>query len=80
MNAQTVRNSNGLGGKQFIRRLLEENAVDFVATDVHNATSRPLCLDKAHAFLARHYGQEKADRLTWQNQLLLTPALDPSLR
>ena len=80
MNAQTVLNSNGLGGKQFIRRLLEENAVDFVATDAHNATSRPLCLEKAHAFLCKHYGQEKADALTWQNQLLLTPALDPSLR
>lgn len=73
MNAQTVLNSNALVGRQFIRRLLEKNIVDFVATDAHNTSSRPVCLAQAHAFLEKHYGTEMADRLTWQNQRMLLP-------
>lgn len=80
MNAQTVLHSNGLGSKRFIRKLLEDDVVDFVATDAHNTTSRPIKLAEAYAFLEKNYGAEKADRLTWQNQLQLTPALDASLQ
>lgn len=76
MNAQTVLRSQGLfGGKSYIRRLLKEDMVDFVATDAHNTSSRPVCLQKAHAFLEKHYGKEKADRLTWKNQASILPIL-----
>lgn len=77
MNAQTVLHSGGLlGGKGHIRRLLRESLVDFVATDAHNTSSRPVCLGDAHAFLLKHYGQKQADWLTWQHQLEIIPVLN----
>lgn len=76
MNAKTVLHSKGLfGGKGFIRKLLKEGVVDFVATDAHNTSSRPVCLKEAYDFLQKHYGQEMADLLTWKNQIELIPNL-----
>ena len=79
MNAQTVLRSQSFGAKRFVRRLLEEGVVDFVATDAHNTSSRPVCLGDAHQFLAKNYSQELADQLTWKNQSLITPALNTAL-
>ena len=79
MNAQTVLHSQGFGAKRFIRRLLEEEVVDFVATDAHNTSSRPVCLGDAYEFLKKNYSEELADRLTWKNQGKITPALNTSL-
>lgn len=77
MNARTVLESNGIfGGKRYIRKLLKEGVVDFVATDAHNTSSRPVCLRNAYEFLEKHYGREMADRLTWKNQLDILPELD----
>ncbi|MBE5801461.1 MAG: hypothetical protein E7319_04155 [Clostridiales bacterium] len=78
MNAQTVLHSNGIGNR-FIRRLLEEDVVDFVATDAHNTSTRPVCLQAAYAFLEKHYGREKADLLTWRNQGQIMSALNIQL-
>lgn len=79
MNAQTVLHSQGFGAKRFIRKLLEEDAVDFVATDAHNTSSRPVCLGDAYQFLKRNYSDELADRLTWKNQGKITAALNTAL-
>lgn len=79
MNAQTVLHSQGFGAKRFVRRLLEEGVVDFVATDAHNTSSRPVCLGDAHQFLVKNYGQDLADQLTWKNQGMITPALNTAL-
>lgn len=76
MNASTVLSSKGLfGGKNFIRRLLKDGIVDFVATDAHNMSSRPVCLRAAYDFLEKHYGKGKADLLTWKNQVTMLPNL-----
>lgn len=76
MNAKTVLQSKGLfGGRGFIRKLLKDGIVDFVATDAHNASSRPVCLRAAYDFLVKNYGQEKADQLTWKNQIDIIPNL-----
>jgi len=75
MNAQTVLHSQSFGAKRFARRLLEENVVDFVASDAHNTSSRPICLGDAYEYLKKNYGEELADRLTWKNQLRISPAL-----
>ena len=77
MNAKTVLSSRGLfGGKSLIRKLLKEDQVDFVATDAHNTSSRPICLRAAYDFLEKHYGKEKADMLTWKNQSMLISNLE----
>lgn len=76
MNAKTVLQSKGLfGGKSYIRKLLKEDNVDFVATDAHNSSSRPVCLKDAYDFLEKYYGKEKADQLTWKNQMAIIPNL-----
>lgn len=76
MNASTVLSSKGLfGGKSLVRKLLKEDVVDFVATDAHNMSSRPVCLKAAYDFLAKNYGRDKADLLTWKNQVSMIPNL-----
>lgn len=80
MNARTVLQSRGVfGGKRYIRKLLKDGVVDFVATDAHNTSSRPVCLRKAYEFLEKHYSKEVADRLTWKNQLDILPELDADM-
>lgn len=76
MNAQTVLHSHGFGARRFVRKLLEEEHVDFVATDAHNTSSRPVCLGDAYQFLKKCYSEELADRLTWKNQSKITAALN----
>ena len=79
MNAQTVLHSQGLGGKRFVRRLLEEQVVDFVATDAHNTSSRPVCLGDAHQLFAKYYSQELDDQLTCKNQGKITHDLNTEM-
>ncbi|WP_417760620.1 tyrosine-protein phosphatase [Shewanella sp.] len=55
--------------------LLEDNAVDVVATDAHNMHRRPPKLAEAHAAIAAVYGQEYADKLTKQTPAQISQAL-----
>ena len=76
MNAKTVIHSKGLlSSKRFVRKLLKDGIVDFVATDSHNMSTRPICLRAAYDFLEKNYGEEKADSLTWRNQISIFPNL-----
>ncbi|HEY0759236.1 MAG TPA: CpsB/CapC family capsule biosynthesis tyrosine phosphatase [Acidisarcina sp.] len=47
--------------------LLERNWVNFIASDAHNVTSRPVVMREAYTKVARRYGQETADRLCIHN-------------
>jgi protein-tyrosine phosphatase len=47
--------------------LLDKNWVNFIASDAHNLTSRPVVLGEAHKHVANIYGTETADRLCIHN-------------
>jgi protein-tyrosine phosphatase len=57
----------GRRAARFCRWLLERQLVHFVATDAHNATTRPPRLKKAYELVAREYSPLLADRIFKEN-------------
>lgn len=67
VNARTfIRTPFGL--RKFIRYIINESLLDYVATDAHNTSTRPVCLTKAHAELTKRYGHQLADSLCGHRQ------------
>lgn len=57
INCATLHKS-GMATKHFCRKLMAKGAVDSVATDAHNTTTRCSTMMTAFELLAKHYGQE----------------------
>lgn len=65
-----ARSLTGESDRKFVktaRRLCAHRWVHAVASDGHNALSRPPLLDGAHDWLAQQYSKKLADRLTADN-------------
>lgn len=75
MNCRTVIKPGGLLFSRFCNRLLEGGMVDFVASDTHNCTSRPIMMREAYQALTKRFGGDMADRLVMENQLKAFPSL-----
>lgn len=63
VDAQSLLGGLGLGSKVRARRLLAAGAVDLIASDAHNLTSRPPQLSACFAFVSRKYGADYASHL-----------------
>ena len=63
MNARTVYEKQGFLTDRWKRKLFENSMIDMVASDAHNAGSRPCNILKAWEWLRDAYGEESADRL-----------------
>lgn len=70
MNAQTALGGGGIMTRRFARRMLEAQAIDAVASDAHNCTTRPQLLGKAYAALRDAYGAAYADALVNYSEVL----------
>lgn len=57
----------GRTAEAFSNELLERNWIHFLASDAHNATSRPPCLKAACDYVANRMGEETARRLCLTN-------------
>jgi protein-tyrosine phosphatase len=57
----------GNSAQQATIEWLGAGAIHFVASDAHNATSRPLRLREAHTQIAKLQGEEVADALLEKN-------------
>ncbi|MEG2315978.1 MAG: CpsB/CapC family capsule biosynthesis tyrosine phosphatase [Clostridia bacterium] len=68
MNCQTLLRQSGFSLNRFCHKLLINDTIDFVASDAHNITSRPSCLQECYKYLGKKYGEELAYRLTGGNQ------------
>lgn len=68
VNAGAVEKGGKRFGKTFIRRLLEEQAVHFLATDAHNETTRSFMLEPCLKNLRKWCSYSYIRRITWTNQ------------
>ena len=64
VNCSTIINPKGFFERRFLRKMLDYELIDAVASDAHNTTSRPLQMRKAWSILRRDYGKEYARLLT----------------
>lgn len=64
MNCATVLHPRGFRTGHFVRKMLEAQAIDLVATDAHDTAVRPVRMQDAHRLLAEKYGSDYAHHLT----------------
>lgn len=64
MNCSSVLDKRGFFERRFVERMLDEEMIDFIATDAHNATSRPVRMKAAWRKLKELYGASYARGLT----------------
>ena len=69
VDAQSPIGGLGHGAKVRSRRLLEVGAVDFVASDAHDLTTRPPELRRCFDFVCRKYTEDYARHLFWDEPL-----------
>ncbi len=65
--AMSLTGDFGPATAKFIRKLLDESLVHFVASDAHDTRWRPPGLEKARQVIASRWGEETARRLTSTN-------------
>ncbi len=67
VNADSFTNPAKIKSRCFINTLFKNGAVDFVATDAHNTTTRKAILSRAYKRVAQHFGSEEAERCFVEN-------------
>lgn len=75
MNTNTVVNKKGFFFERWVRHMLEEGYIDFVASDSHNVTTRSCNMRLCYEMLKGRYGAEIADDMCggFQRELLGLP-------
>ena len=71
INCSTIIAPKGFWQQRFIKTLLKEGALDHIATDAHNVTTRPVRMKEAIAALAR-YGADANAILQGSAELMPT--------
>lgn len=64
VNCNTILKAKGFFTRRSIWQMLEDEVIDFVASDAHNTRSRRVRMDDAYRVLRRKLGKEYADFLT----------------
>lgn len=67
VNTASVMGRYGMGIKRYVRKLLKQQLVDFVATDAHNATTRTPDMAKCAEYISKKCGAEYRNRLLTEN-------------
>lgn len=76
MNANTVLDPRNLWISRLMRRLLQDGAVDYIASDAHNLTLRRTRMREAYRRIADDYGVSNAKRMMILNQREILPRYD----
>lgn len=71
MNCETVVQPRGFIERRFVRKMLEECAVDAIATDAHDVVNRPAHMKNAYRKIAREYGKDYAQQLVCMGWMLM---------
>lgn len=67
INADAVIGKDGFTLKNYSRKLLKEDLVDFLASDGHTVEGRPVRMDAAIKFIEKKYGMEYVEQLLIEN-------------
>ena len=76
MNCETLIRPHGLMERLFVRRMMEEQAIDLLASDAHDTVRRPSRMQQAYVKAREEYGKEYAKELVTFGQKLNVPAME----
>lgn len=71
VNASSVIGRSGKDSQRFIKKLMKERAVAFVASDAHSDIVRRPMLKEAYTYVSKKFGKDYADDIFSNNQLKL---------
>ena len=57
--------------KKFINTMMKDKLIHIVGTDMHNLTTRPPCMDKAHKSIVKRFGTECWEYLMHNAEIIL---------
>ena len=63
VTAQAFTGRFGKAAKSIADELMKRNLVHFIASDAHDTHHRPPVLTEAYAYIVKHYGDARAERL-----------------
>ena len=69
VNAASIAGEQGFGTKQFVKKLLKAEIVDFIGTDAHHYERRAPRMQKCAEYLYKKYDQEYADAVLYGNAM-----------
>lgn len=72
INASSVLGSRGFFTKRWIKKLIKENCVDFIASDSHSL--RPNLMSDAYTYVEKKFSKEKANQL-FNNSMILKDSI-----
>lgn len=67
VNASSITGDQGFSTKQFVKKLLKEQIVDFVGTDAHHYESRAPRMSKCAEYLYKKYDEKYVDKILYVN-------------
>lgn len=71
LNCSTILDERGRQMRKFITQMMKKRLVDYVATDSHNTSSRPTCLDECFDYIADVFSQSFAEMVTNNREILM---------
>lgn len=69
VNAGSIMGNYGFGIRQFVKKMLKQNLLHFVATDAHDLTGRRSCLSECAEYVRKKYGESSMRRLFYDNPM-----------
>lgn len=63
INADSLLGENGSAVKRCVKKLMEDELVDYIASDAHDIKYRAPLLSKCYALVSKKYGSDYADKL-----------------
>ncbi len=69
VNAGSVIGTYGFGTKQFIKKILKQHLVHFIATDAHDIDKRAPQLAECSKYVNRKFGEEYERKLLYENPM-----------
>ena len=67
VNADAVLGKEGFAIKRFCKKLMDQDMIDYIATDCHDPRQRPPRLGEAYAYVAKKKGDAYARRIFIEN-------------
>lgn len=68
VNASSILKKRGSKTLKYVKKLLTLNLIDFIASDAHNFSTRPMNLEEAYKKITKFYGIDVSERLFRENQ------------